>query len=112
MLAIYKTASPQDMQRIITHCRKHSVKNGGPFEVYPGPEDDTHMVIVNPCPDGGSPDTSQPLGAFYCNYNGPGVISIEEIEEEDPHSADAKTRQQRLEALKQVIDQLLTGEEP
>ncbi|MEE9258718.1 MAG: hypothetical protein V3U37_04165 [Nitrospinaceae bacterium] len=109
MFTVYKTASDEDICRIIDYCRTHTIKNGGLFEVYPGPDGDMHMVIVNSCPEDGPVDTFRPLGAFYCNYTGPGVIALEE---EDPHFDGAENRKRHVEAVKQVIDILLKEARP
>ena len=109
MFAIYKTASPEDIARIIDYCRNHTIKNGGLFEVYPGPDGNMHMIIVNSCAKDGPMDKFRPLGAFYCNYMSPGVISIEE---EDPHYDGVESRKRHVEAVKQVIDILLSNTRP
>ena len=61
-----------------------------------------HMIVVN----SSSPDDEKfhPLGGFYCNYLGPGVISIEE---EDPNFDGAESRKRHVRAIKQVIDIIL-----
>ena len=104
MHVIYKTVAPGDVDRIIAYCSHHNVKNGGLFEVYPGPEGGLVMVIVNSCSESGPRGKMRPLGAFYLNYSGPGVISIEE---EDPHHEGASSRRRHVTAIKQVIDLLL-----
>jgi len=81
------------------------VKNGGLFEVYPDPEGSLFMIIVNACSELDSKHRPHPLGAFYCNYAGPGVITIEE---EDPHFDGVESRRRHVTAIKQVIDVLLT----
>lgn len=60
------------------------------------------MVIVNAC--SGEYSMLRPVGAFYCNFVGPGVISIEE---EDPHFDGAESRKRHVQAIKQVVDILL-----
>ena len=47
----------------------------------------------------------RPLGAFYCHYLGPGVISLEE---EDPHHEGMPSAKLHIKAIKQVIDDLTT----
>jgi hypothetical protein len=103
MHAVYKAVPLEDIHRVLDYCRNHMKNNGGLFEVYPG-QDNMEMVIVNAC--SGEEDLKQlyPLGAFYCNFVAPGVISIEE---EDSHFDGAKTRKRHVEAIKQVIDILL-----
>ena len=104
MHSIYRTASLKDVIRIINYCRNHTVKNGGLFEVYPDPDENLFMIVVNSCSESDSKRPFRPLGAFYCNYAGPGVISIEE---EDPHFDGVKSRKRHVTAIKQVIDILL-----
>jgi hypothetical protein len=104
MHAVYKAVPLEDVQRIIDYCREHTTNNGGLFEVYPGPEDDMAMMIVN-ARSGEEPlSVLRPIGAFYCNFVGPGVISIEE---EDPHFDGAESRKRHVRAIKQVIELLL-----
>ena len=100
---VYRTASLENVIRIVEYCRNHTVKNGGLFEVYPDPDENLFMIIVNSCSESNSKHF-RPLGAFYCNYAGPGVITIEE---EDSHFDGAKSRKRHVIAIKQVIDILL-----
>jgi len=104
MHVVYKTVAPGEVDRIIAYCSRHNVKNGGLFEVYPGADGGLVMVIVNSCSESGPQGKLRPLGAFYLNYSGPGVISIEE---EDPHFDGAESRKRHVTAIKQVIDILL-----
>ncbi len=104
MHVVYKTVAPGEVDRIIAYCSHHNVKNGGLFEVYPGADGGLVMVIVNSCSESGPQGKLRPLGAFYLNYSGPGVISIEE---EDPHFDGAESRKRHVTAIKQVIDILL-----
>jgi hypothetical protein len=103
MHAVYKAVPVEDIQRILEYCRNHMKNNGGLFEVYPEQES-REMVIVNACSGENEYKEFYPLGAFYCNFVAPGVISIEE---EDPHFDGAKSRKRHVEAVKQVIDILL-----
>lgn len=104
MHAVYKAVSIEDVQRIVEYCRHHTIQNGGLFEVYPGEDPTMVMVIVNSCCDGDQINSLRPLGAFYCNFTAPGVISIEE---EDPHYDGTESRKRHVKAIKQVIDILL-----
>ncbi len=104
MHAVYKAVSLEDIQRVIDYCRDHTKKNGGLFEVYPGPEEHMSMMIVNACSGDEPLNALRPVGAFYCNFVGPGVISIEE---EDPQFDGAQSRKRHVRAIKQVIDILL-----
>ena len=106
MHSVYRTISFEDVIRIVDYCRNNTVKNGGLFEVYPDSDENLFMIIVNSCSelDSDSRYRLRPLGAFYCNYAGPGVITIEE---EDPHFNGAESRVRYVTAIKQVIDILL-----
>jgi hypothetical protein len=104
MHAVYKAVSFEDIQRVIEFCRHHTIQNGGLFEVYPGPDPTMVMMIVNSCSEGDQVNSLRPLGAFYCNFTAPGVISIEE---EDPHYDGTESRKHHVKAIKQVIDILL-----
>ena len=104
MHCVYRTVSVEDVFRVVDFCSSHTVKNGGLFEVYPDPEGNLFMVIVNSCSALDSKHRFQPLGAFYCNYAGPGVITIEE---EDLHFDGVESRRRHVTAIKQVIDILL-----
>ena len=104
MHSVYRTASLEDVIRIVDYCCNHNVKNGGLFEVYPDPGENFFMIIVNSCSESDSKYQLRPLGAFFCNYAGPGVITIEE---EDPHFDGAESRKRHVAAIKQVIDILL-----
>ncbi len=104
MHAVYKAVSLEDIQRVIDYCRAHTQKESGLFEVYPGPEENMTMMIVNACSGEEPLDALRPVGAFYCNFVGPGVISIEE---EDPQFDGVPSRKRHVQAIKQVIDILL-----
>ena len=104
MHSVYRTALLEDVIRIVDYCRNHTVKNGGIFGVYPDPDENLFMIIVNSGSESDSKHQLRPLGAFYCNYAGLGVITIEE---EDPHFDGAKSRKRHVAAVKQVIDILL-----
>ncbi|KMP10277.1 hypothetical protein UR09_06775 [Candidatus Nitromaritima sp. SCGC AAA799-A02] len=94
----------EDVLRVVEYCRQHTVKNGGLFEVYPGPDGNLFMVIVNSCSESESIESFRPLGAFYCNYAAPGALSIED---EDPYFDGVESRKRHVKAIKQVIDILL-----
>ena len=104
MHSVYRATSLQDVTRIVDYCRGHNIKNGGLFEVYPDPQKNLFMIIVNSCSESDSKHQLRPLGAFYCNYAGPGLITIEE---EDPYFDGAESRKRHVTAIKQVIDILL-----
>ena len=104
MHSVYRTAPLEDVLRIVDYCRNYTVKDGGLFEVYPDHGENLFMIIVNSCSESDAVHQLRPLGAFYCNYAGPGVITIEE---EEPHFDGAKFRKRHVAAVKQVIDILL-----
>ena len=66
------------------------------------------LVVVNSRPEDELLDKFRPLGAFYCNYLGPGIISLEE---EDPHHEGMPSAKHHIKAIKQVIDNLQRSEE-
>ncbi len=102
----YAEISYEDARRILHYCQCNSVKDGGLFEPYSTPGQDLHLVIVNSCAES-DPDATlklRPLGGFYLNYMGPGIISIEE---DDPHFDGAESRKRHVRAVKQVIDILI-----
>jgi len=103
MHTVYKEVSVEDAQRMLDYCRRHSVKEGGMFEVFSTPGQDIHMVIVNSCSEDEPLEKFRPLGAFYLNYLKPGTISIEE---DDPHFDGAPARKYHVAAIRQVIDLL------
>jgi len=104
MHTIYKTIPEEDIFKIIDLCRLHSVKVGGIFEVYSGSKKETWTVIVNE--RGGKELCSSliPLGLFYVNLVGAGVLSIED---EDPKYDGMPSTKEHVKAVKTVIDRLL-----
>lgn len=96
MHTIYKALAPEDIERIISYCKKDNRM----FEVYPGPDNST-TVIVNS--EDEPLEKFRPLGAFYCNYLGPGIISLDEA---DPHHDSMPSAQNQIKAIKQTIDSL------
>ena len=101
---VYKALPIEDVERIIAYCQSHTIQDGGLFEVYPGPEGMMKMVVVNSAPEDEPLDKFRPLGAFYCNYLGPGIISLEE---EDPHHEGMPSAKRHNKAIKQMIDILI-----
>ncbi|MFQ5671813.1 MAG: hypothetical protein ACE5G9_01865 [Nitrospinales bacterium] len=102
MQVIYKRVSPEDLERILAYCRARTTQTGGLFEVYSDPErQDRAMVVVNA--DAGGLGKLAPLGSFYCNYLGSGVISLED----DPRHDRAESRGRDTAVLKRAIDALL-----
>ncbi|MEK9627902.1 MAG: hypothetical protein VW455_02675 [Nitrospinota bacterium] len=92
------------MDRILTYCKQNSLKNNGPFEIYPGEEDSQAMVIVNSRRENEPLEKFNPLGAFYCNYLGEGIISLDQEETDYDAMPSAK---EHVQAIKQVVDILI-----
>ena len=99
MHTVYKALAPEDVERIIAYCHDHTVQKGGLFEVYP--DGLVTTVVIN------SKDEPlqqfRPMGAFYCNYLGPGIISLEE---QNLHHDSMSSVQNHIKAVKQIIDNL------
>lgn len=102
MHTVYKALPKEDVDRIITYCKNHTIQKGGLFEVYP--EGLMTMVVVNSRPEDEPMEKFRPLGAFYCNYLGPGIISLEE---EDPHHEGMPSAKHHIKAIKKMIDTLI-----
>ena len=109
MHTIYKAVSPDEMNRVLTYCQQHTLKNKGPFEIYPGEEVLQVMVIVNSRQENEPLENFKPLGAFYCNYLGEGIISLDQTETDYDAVPSAKMYEQ---LLKQVIDILIEKAHP
>ena len=92
------------MSRVLAYCKQHTLKNNGPFEVYPGEEDSQTMVIVNSGQEKEPLENFKPLGAFYCNYMGEGIISLDQEESDYDAMPSAK---EHVQSIKQVIDILI-----
>ena len=92
------------MERILVYCKQHTLKNKGPFEIYSGAEDFQIMVIVNSGQDNEPLEKFKPIGAFYCNYMGEGVISLDD---EEPDYDSMPSAKEQIKAIKQVIDILI-----
>lgn len=92
------------MDRVLAYCKQHTLKKKGPFEIYPGSEESQIMVIVNSCQENEPLEKFKPLGAFYCNYMGEGIISLDQ--EESDYDA-MPSAQKHVQAIKQVIDILI-----
>ena len=92
------------MNRVLAYCKQHTLKDKGPFEIYPGKAVSQIMVIVNLRQENQQLENFKPLGAFYCNYLGEGIISIDQKETDYDAMPSAKKHEQ---LLKQVIDILI-----
>lgn len=104
----YKSVTLEIIEKVVTLCKKHTVANGGILEIYDDPGGINRiMVIIN----GISKEKLEklsPIGAFFCNYTAPGVISIDENPKHD-ETADKKVYR---EIVKKTIDELLEGKFP
>ena len=101
---VYKALPIEDVDRIIAYCKDHTIENGGLFEVYPDPDGTVTTVVVNSRQEDGPLEKFRPLGTFYCNYLGPGIISLEE---EDPHHDGMPSAKRHIKAIKQTIETLI-----
>jgi hypothetical protein len=99
---VYKALPIEDVDRIIAYCRERTIEKGGVFEVYP--DGLKVMVVVNSRPENEPLEKFLPLGAFYCNYLGPGIISLEE---EEPHHDGMPSAQSHIKAIKQTLETLI-----
>ena len=105
MHTIYKALSPEDVELIIAYCQNHTIQNGGLFEVYLDPDGSVTTVVVNSPQENEPLENFRPVGAFFCNYLGPGIISLEE---EDPHYDGLASAKNHIKAIKQKIDTLIS----
>ena len=104
MHTVYKALLPEEVERIIAYCRDHTISNGGIFEIYTGSKESEKMVLVNSSHENESLKQFQPMGIFYCNYFGPGIISLEE---EDPDHDSMPSARHHIQVIKQTIDTLI-----
>ena len=101
---IYKAISPEEMERMLSYCKENTLKKGGPFEIYPGEINSQIMVLVNSNHKKESIEKLRPLGSFYCNYMGEGIISFDQAEADYDAVPSAK---EYIKVIKQVIDILI-----
>ena len=101
---VYKAISPEEMERVVAYCKENTRKKGGPFEIYPGENDSQIMVLVNSHHESEPMVKFKPLGAFYCNYIGEGIISFDQAEADYDTTPSVK---EHIKAIKQVIDILI-----
>ena len=101
---IYKAISQEEMERVLSYCKENTRKKGGPFEIYPSEINSQIMVLVNSSHEKESIEKLKPLGSFYCNYIGEGIISFDQAEADYDVIPSAK---EHIKAVKQVIDILI-----
>ena len=101
---IYKAISSEEMERVLSYCKENNRKKGGPFEIYPGEINSQIMVLVNSNYGEESIEKLKPLGSFYCNYMGEGIISFDQAEADYDVIPSAK---EHIKAVKKVIDILI-----
>lgn len=106
MHTVYKALAPEDVELIIAYCQDHTIQNGGLFEVYPDPDRSVITVVVNSRQENEPLENFRPVGAFFCNYLGLGIISLEE---EDPHYDGMASAKNHIKAIKQTIDTLISS---
>ena len=104
MHTVYKAISAKEMERVLAYCKENTRKKGGPFEIYPRENDSQIMVIVNSYQESEPMEKFKPIGSFYCNYIGEGVISLDEGESSYDAMPSAK---EHMKAIKKVIDILI-----
>ena len=92
------------MERVVTFCKENTCRRGGAFEIYPGESDSEKMVVINSHHENEPMEKFKPLGSFYCNYMGEGIISLDEKETDYDSMPSAK---EHIKAIKQVIDILI-----
>jgi hypothetical protein len=102
---LYKALAPEDVELIIAYCRDHTIQNGGLFEVYPDPDRSVTTVVVNSRHENEPLENFRPVGAFFCNYFGPGIISLEE---EDLHYDGMASAKNHIKDIKKNIDTLIS----
>ena len=101
---IYRAISPEEMERVLSYCKENTRKKGGPFEIYPGAINSQIMVVINSHHESEPMEKFKPLGSFYCNYIGEGIISFDQAEDDYDVTPSAK---EHIKAVKQVIDILI-----
>ena len=101
---VYKAISPEEMERVVAYCKENNRKKGGPFEIYPGKNDSQIMVVINSHHESEPMAKFKPLGSFYCNYIGEGIISFDQAEADYDTTQSVK---EHIKAVKQVIDILI-----
>jgi hypothetical protein len=102
---VYTALAPEDVELIIAYCQDHTIQNGGLFEVFPDPDRSVTTVVVNSRQENEPLENFRPVGAFFCNYLGPGIISLEE---EDPHYDGMPSAKNHIKAIKQIINTLIS----
>jgi hypothetical protein len=103
---VYKALAPEDVELIIAYCQDHTIQKGGLFEVYPDPDGSVTTVVVSSRQENEPLESFRPVGAFFCNYLGLGIISLEE---EDPHYDGMASAKNHIKAIKQTIDTLISS---
>ena len=101
---VYKAISREEMERVLSYCKENTRKKGGPFEIYPGEINSQVMVVINSHHESEPMVKFKPLGSFYCNYIGEGIISFDQAEADYDTTPSAK---EHIKAVKQVIDILI-----
>ena len=105
MQAPYKTVTVEVVERIVSLCQKYTIANGGILEIYDDPGGINRIMIIINGISGKKLKKLNPIGAFFCNYTAPGVISIDE----NPDHDETKDKKIYRSIIKKTIDELLKG---
>ncbi len=104
----YKSVTLEIVEEVLAICKKHTVANGGILEIYDDPGGINRIMVIINGTSGEKLEKLSPIGAFFCNYTAPGVISIDENLQHDA-TTDKKIYR---EIVKKTVDKLLEGEFP
>ena len=104
----YKSVTLEIVEKVVALCKKHTIANGGMLEIYDDPGGINRIMIIINGISKEKLEKLSPIGAFFCNYTAPGVISIDENPQHD-ETADKKAYR---EIVKKTVDELLEGKFP
>ncbi len=104
----YKTVTLEIVEKVVALCQKHTVSNGGMLEIYDDPGGINRIMVIINGISGERLKKLNPIGAFFCNYTAPGVISIDEKPDHD----ETEDKKIYREIVKKTVDELLEGKFP
>ncbi len=104
----YKSVTLEIVEDVLALCKQHTVANGGMLEIYDDPGGINRIMVIINGISGEKLEKLSPIGAFFCNYTAPGVISIDE----NPQHDETEDKKIYREIVKKTIDKLLEGEFP
>ena len=104
----YKFITLEKIEKVVALCKKYTVANGGMLEIYDDPGGINRIMVIINGTSGGKIEKLSPIGAFFCNYTAPGVISIVE----NPTHDEAGDKIIYRMIVKKTIDKLLEGAFP